>query len=317
MVFKDPNFTLFMQINRIVSFLPSGTELIYEMGCQDLLCAVTHECKFPIDARNKPIVINSVIDSKNLTSNEINHKTCELLSKGKEIFQLNEKVLVNSKPDLIISQETCEVCAAYTNQVNKAIQILQNKPQIFSMDPHSLEEILQTVEDFGKILNKEERAKQIQENLRKRISKVKSSPKGESVSVLAIEWLDPFFTAGHWIPEMVELAGGVNLISQNGEHSRRMSFEEVSNSDPDVIILMPCGFDVNRTVLEYNQCLKNNPEWKNLRAVKNKKIFAVDANSYFSKPSIRTITGLEIIAKIVNPQNQSQLKVPENSFLQI
>ena len=317
MVFKDPILTLFMEINRIVSFLPSGTELIYEMDCQDLLCAVTHECKFPPDAMTKPTVINSVIDSAQLPSNEINRLTCEMLSKGKEIFQLNEEVLVNSKPDLIISQDTCEVCAAYTSQVNKAIKILKDKPQIFSMDPHTLEEILKTVVEFGKILDKEERAKQIHENLKKRISNVKNSTKGEPISVLAIEWLDPFFTAGHWIPEMVEFAGGLNLISKKGEHSRRMSLEEISNSDPDVIILMPCGFDAYRTILEYNQILKNNPEWKNLRAVKNNNIYAVNANSYFSKPSVRTITGLEILAKIIQPKNQSNLKVPENSFLHV
>jgi len=136
-------------------------------------------------------------------------------------------------------------------------------------------------------------------------------------TVLAIEWIEPFFTAGHWIPEMIEFAGGINLISKTGEHSRRMDLVEVKNSDPDIIILMPCGFDTVRTLSEYDAILKNNSAWNSLNAVKNNQVFAVDANSFFSKPSIRTVDGLEILAKIIQPDKFKDLTVSDGSFFHI
>ncbi|WP_445082618.1 ABC transporter substrate-binding protein [Candidatus Nitrosotenuis sp. DW1] len=132
--------------------------------------------------------------------------------------------------------------------------------------------------------------------------------------MLCIEWIDPFFTSGHWIPQMIEIAGGVNSISTTGEHSRRMTIDEVENADPDIIVMMPCGFDTKRTASECTEVLQNNQRWKKLRAIENSQVFAVDANSYFSKPSIRTITGIEILAKIIHPQEFSDIKTPENSF---
>ncbi len=299
---------------RIVSFLPSATELIYELGDQELLYGVTHECKYPKDAQTKPKVISSVINSEKLSSGEINTMSSQLLNEGKDIFILNETNLKKANPDLIITQETCEVCAASNNQVNKAIHILDKKPIIYSMDPHNLDEILTSVTEIGEILGENKRSKEIRTELEEKISRIKKASNSRKTKVLAIEWIDPFFTAGHWVPEMIEFAGGINMISKIGEHSRKMTFYEISKSDPEIIILMPCGFNTERTVEEYNKILKNNPDWSKLRAVKNKKIFAVDANSFFSKPSIRTITGLEILAKIIQPKNFVNLSIPSNSF---
>jgi len=243
--------------------------------------------------------------------------TCQLLNDEKDIFVLNEKNLIEANPDLIISQETCEVCAAYTNQVSKAVKILQRKPILHSMDPHNLQKIINSVTELGKILEKDTKAKEIINSLEKRIQNVKKLKNNKSPRVLAIEWIEPFFTAGHWIPEMIEIAGGINIISKIGEHSRRLDIQEIIESDPDMIIMMPCGFDTKRTILEYNNTLKENKKWNSLKAVKNNRIFAVDANSFFSKPSIRTIDGLEILAKIIQPENFESLKVPERSFSQI
>ena len=303
-----------MTIRRVVSFLPSATELIYELEMQKLLFGVTHECKYPIEAQTKPRVINSVIDSEKLSSNQINTQTCQLLNEGKEIFILDEKKLKEANPDLIVTQKTCEVCAAFTNQVNKAIHVLPKKPTIYSMDPHNLEEILTTVIEIGNILERSKKADEIRTELERRISHVKKFSNKEKIRVLAIEWIEPFFTAGHWIPEMVEFAGGINMISKKGEHSRKMNIKEILKSDPEIIILMPCGFNTKRTIEEYDSILKDNPEWNGLHAVKNKKIFVVDANSFFSKPSIRTITGLEILAKIIHPEHFESLIVPNGSF---
>jgi len=306
-----------MSIKRIVSFLPSATELLYELGVQDNLYGVTHECKYPPDASSKPQVISSVINSEELTSKEIDTMNCQLLNDGKDIFVLNEKNLKNSDPDLIISQETCEVCAAYTDQVNKAVKILEKKPILHSMDPHNLQEIINSVTELGKILGKEPKAKEIIDSLEKRIQNVKKHQNNKRPRVLAIEWIEPFFTAGHWVPEMIQIAGGINMISKIGEHSRRLDFQEIAKSDPDIIIMMPCGFDTKRTISEYNNILKENKNWNSLKAVKNNQIFAVDANSFFSKPSIRTIEGLEILAKIIQPDEFEELRVSNESFSQI
>jgi len=306
-----------MSIKRIVSFLPSATELLYELGVQDNLYGVTHECNYPLDASSKPQVINSVINSDELTSKEIDTMTSQLINDGKDIFVLNEENLKEASPDLIISQETCEVCAAYTDQVNKAVKILEQKPILHSMDPHNLQEIINSVTELGKILGKKTKAKEIIDSLEKRIQNVKKIQNNKKPRVLAIEWIEPFFTAGHWVPEMIQIAGGINMISKIGEHSRRLDFQEVVESDPDIIIMMPCGFDTKRTISEYNNILKENKKWNSLRAVKNNQIFAVDANSFFSKPSIRTIEGLEILAKIIQPDEFEDLRVPEESFSQI
>ena len=306
-----------MAVQRIVSFLPSATELLYEFGVDDKLFGVTHECKYPEGAKLKPQVISSVINSDDLSSNEINTITCTLLNEGKNIFELNKENLIDANPDLIISQETCEVCAAYTNQVKSALEILPNKPELYSMDPHNLKEIIQSVTKLGQILNKEKKSVEIVNSLERRIQHIQNSEKKLIPKVLAIEWIEPFFTAGHWIPQMIEFAGGINLISKTGEHSRRMDIDEVVNSKPDIIIFMPCGFDTDRTVQEYESILHNNPAWNSLQAVKNNQIYAVDANSFFSKPSIRTIDGLEILAKIIQPEKFKNLIVPDNSFSKI
>lgn len=306
-----------MVIKRIVSFLPSATELIYEIGIQDKLYGVTHECKFPPEAINKPQVINTVIDSENLSSNEINTMTCKLLNEGKDIFILNEKNLLDANPDLIISQETCEVCAAYTNQISKALQILDRKPIIHSMDPHNISEIIDSVIKLGDILGENSRTVEISNSLKERIRKISTKTNINKPKILAIEWIEPFFTAGHWVPEMIQIAGGTNLISNTGEHSRRMSFEEISNADADIIILMPCGFDTSRTISEYKKILQDDERWNNLKAVKNQRVYAVDANSFFSKPSIRTIEGIEILAKIIHPNEYESLKVSKNSYMKI
>ncbi len=306
-----------MSVKRIVSFLPSATELLYELEADDILFGVTHECKYPENAKTKLQVISSVINSEELASNEIDTKTCQLLSEGKEIFTLNEKNMIEANPDLIITQETCEACAAHNNQVNKAIRILQNKPMIHSMDPHNLDEIVKSVNEIGRVIKKEKNAMKITESLTNRIRYIKKHTPTTKQKVLALEWIDPFFTSGHWIPGMINDAGGENMISKEGERSRKIIIDEITKAEPDIIIMMPCGFDIHRIISEYNKILKNDKSWNSLRAVKNGKVFAVDANSYFSKPSIRTITGLEILAKIIQPNTFLNLNVPENSFLQI
>ena len=306
-----------MKSKRIVSFLPSATELIYELEAQEKLFGVTHECNYPNDASSKPRVIESVFEPENMSSQEIDDQICSLSERGEDIYKLVTQNVINAKPDLIISQEICEVCSAYTNQVKNAIKILDEKPEIYSMSPHDVQGILKCVKDIAEKIDKVQRGIEIVNSLNSRINKIKNVQISNKPKVLGIEWIKPFFTSGHWVPEMIEFSGGINMITKTGEHSRKMDIEEIENADPDVLILMPCGFDVQRTVSEYDKYLRNDTRWNQLRAVKNKKVFAVDANSFFSKPSIRIVKGIEILAKILHPEIFTDLEVPNSSFLKI
>ena len=306
-----------MKVKRIISFLPSATELIYELGAQERLFGVTHECDYPSDASNKPRVIESIFEPEKMSSQEIDDKICELSERGEEIYKLITENVSNAKPDLIISQEICEVCSAYTNQVKNAIDILEEKPEIYSMSPHNIQEILRCVSDIAEKIEEVERGEDIVNSLNTRINKIKKVPISNRPKVLGIEWIKPFFTAGHWVPEMIENSGGINMITKNGEHSRKMDITEIENADPDVLILMPCGFNVQRTISEYEKYLKDDSRWNKLRAVREKRVFVVDANSFFSKPSIRVVTGIEILAKILHPEIFTDFEVPTNSFSKI
>ena len=306
-----------MESQRIVTFLPSATELIYNLGADDKLFGVTHECNYPIDAKTKPRVISSVFDPALMSSKQIDDKICQLMTDGKEIYNLNEENLLNAKPDLIISQNICEVCSAHTEHVNMAMNMLEKKPEVYTMDPHNVDEILMSIKDISKMIGKEKEGNELINSLLKRLEFVKSKMCEERPKVVAIEWVDPFFTSGHWIPEMIETAGGENMISIEKMPSRKMKLEEIKSANPDIIVIMPCGFDVKRTIFEYNNVLAENPDWNELKAVKENSVYAVDANSYFSKPSLRTITGIEILAQIIHPNIFGRLQLPEDSFTKI
>ena len=306
-----------MEPQRIVTFLPSATELIYSLGADDKLFGVTHECNYPSGAKTKPRVISSVFDPASMSSKQIDDKICQVMTDGKEIYNLNRKNLLNAKPDLIISQNICEVCSAHTEHVKIAVDMLEKKPEVYTMDPHDVDEILVSIMDISKMIGKEKEGNDLVDSLSKRLDFVKSKTFEERQKVVAIEWVDPFFTSGHWIPEMIESAGGENLISTEKMPSRKMKLEEIQEVNPDIIVMMPCGFDVKRTISEYNSVVAENPDWNELKAVKENNVYAVDANSYFSKPSLGTITGIEVLAKIIHPDGFGDLQLPEDSFTKI
>jgi len=306
-----------MEPQRIVTFLPSATELIYSLGAEDRLFGVTHECNYPSGAKTKLRVISSVFDPASMSSKQIDDKICQLMSEGKEIYNLNKENLLSAKPDLIISQNICEVCSAHTEHVNMAVEMLEKKPEVYTMDPHDVSEILTSIKDISKIIGKEKEGNGLIDSLSKRLEFVKSKTFEKKPKVVAIEWVDPFFTSGHWIPEMIEIAGGENMISSEKMPSRKMQLEEIKEANPDIIVMMPCGFDVKRTVYEYKKVLAENPEWNELKAVKENNVYAVDANSYFSKPSLRTVTGIEVLANIFHPDVFGDLQLPEDSFMKI
>lgn len=303
-------------VNRIVSFLPSATEILYDLGVGDSVLAVTHECNYPLDAKSKEKVIRSSFDPQKMSSREIDRKVVELMSAGKDIYILDEDVLKRANPNLIIAQGICEVCSPFTREINKALAVLNGKAEVLTLNPHNLDDILNNILDIGKKVGKESEAHYLTSSLRARIKNIQFAKKGARPKVLCVEWLDPLFTAGHWVPQMVDLAGGINGISATGEPSRRMELDEVAVFDPDLIILMPCGFDVKRIMQEYEK-LAYEQKWRSLRAVKEGQVYAVKANDYFSKPGPRTIIGLEILAKIINPDTFRDLEVPKNSIQKV
>lgn len=301
---------------RIVSFLPSATEIIYLLGSQDQLFGVTHQCNFPTPAKNKPQVIKSVFDSESMTSVQIEEKIQELSRLQKDYFIVDFEVLKEIRPDLIISQGLCEVCSPHTKETDNVIHYLDEKPQTLVLDPHNVYDILQNIIDVAKTVGKEMDGGQIRNSLIKRIENISTTVKSNKPKVICLEWFDPFYICGHWVPQMVEIAGGINGISLTGERSRKMDFSEIVEFDPDILILLPCGFDLERIIREYESLIRN-PQWNSLRAVRTGMVFAVDALSYFSRPSPRIITGIEILAKIFNPQSFSNLIIPTNAFVRI
>jgi iron complex transport system substrate-binding protein len=299
--------------NRIISFLPSATEIIYLLGSQDLLFGVTSQCHYPAEARNKPLVIRSVFDSESMTSLQIEEKIQELSRLQNDFFIINYDLLKKIRPDLIISQGLCDVCSPHEKQTYDAIQFLDNNPHSLVLDPHNVDDIMQNILDIAKTVGKEKDGLQIKVSLTKKIEKISTTNKNNRPKVICLEWFDPFYICGHWVPQMIGIAGGVNGISKIGERSRKIDLSQIAQFDPDILILSPCGFDLHKVLQEYGSLQKNN-QWKSLRAVQNDMVFAVDALSYFSRPSPRIIMGIEILAKIFNPDSFVELEIPLNSY---
>ncbi len=289
---------------------------MYRLGGGRLVVGVTHECKFPPQAAKKPRVIRPSFDPNNMSGREIDAKIVELMRSGKDIYIVDEHTLKRAKPDLIVAQGLCEVCSPFTKEISRAVNILENKPDVLVLDPHNLDDILTNMMEVAEKIGKVNQGRKLVSSLQKRIDKVRAMKIKTHPKVLCIEWLDPLFTAGHWVPQMVEYAGGINGISTAGEPSRRMDIEEAMQFDPDVIVLMPCGFDIQRTLREL-PVLSINEKWKSLRAVKSGNVYAVNANAYFSKPGPRTVVGLEILAKILHPEASRHIRVRKGAFKKI
>jgi len=274
---------------------------------------VTHECKYPPQARKKTQVIRPAFNPGKMTGREIDTVVVELLRSGSDIYIVDDKALRKANPDLIVAQGLCEVCSPFTKEINRAVDILGGKPEVLVLDPHDLDDILVSIMDVAERIGKVAEGRRLVASLQKRIDMVRRAVGKSRPKVLCLEWLDPPFTAGHWVPQTVEYAGGANGVSIAGEASRRMDIDEAVRFDPDVIVLMPCGFDIERTRKEL-PALAKSEKWKSLRAVRNRNVYAVDAGSYFSKPGPRTITGLEIMARILHPKVSRRIRVPKGSY---
>lgn len=279
---------------RILSLLPASTEIVYLLGLEKNLVGVSHECDYPLQVQNKPKVTFSVI-SNSMTSKEINNRVKRIGHRGPGVFHIYESKLKELKPNLILTQELCEVCAVGFDEVKKAARILDGDTKIISLEPESVEDVLENIKLVGQVTGYRLQAENAVKKLKRRISNVKyqifntqSKPK-----VLVIEWLDPVMVAGHWIPQMVEIAGGINLISKAKEKSKIVTLDQILTSKPDILIISPCGFDIKRTIKEKKLIEKI---IKNLGDVK---VYLIDGNSYMTRPGPRIVDGIEILYDIL------------------
>lgn len=287
---------------RICSFLPSATEIVYALDLGDSLHGVSHECDYPEEARSKPRVVKSRIDSTRLSSREIDRLVTEMASRGERIYQVDLDVLARARPDLVLTQELCEVCAISMEDLQEAVAHLPSKPRLLSLDPHSLDDMLASVAEVGQHTGAATRADAVVADLRRRIDAVRSrsATAGSRPRVACVEWLDPLITAGHWVPEMVEAAGAEDVLSRPGAPSRRIEFDELAASAPDAIVLMPCGLGVVAAESEYAS-LQDLDRWRELPAVRAGRVYAVDSGALFSRAGPRLVDGIELLAQLIHP----------------
>ena len=288
---------------RICSFLPSATEIVYALGLGDDLHGVSHECDYPHDARSKTQVVRSRFDPSEMTSAEIDQTVSDLVSRGERIYEIDLDALKIAKPDLVITQELCEVCAVSFEDVQEAVAQLDMPPHVLSLDPHSLNEVLQTIQQVGEVAGETGRASEYIRWLNERIATVKSRVEGidSRPTVACIEWLDPLITAGHWVPEMVQMAGGADVLAQAGGPSLRIEFQALADASPDILVLMPCGINVEAAQSEFDG-LKDAARWRELSAFQRGQVYVVDSGALYSRSGPRLVDGLEIFGQIFHPE---------------
>lgn len=287
---------------RICTFLPSATEIVYMLGLGDSLYAVSHECDFPSDALGKPKVVRSRFDPDKLSSGEIDKLVTEMMMRGESIYEVNEDTLTEARPDLVITQQLCEVCAVSFEDVQQAVQRLESPPEVLSLDPHGIDDVLEDILRVGAHTGRSSSAHHAVFNLRARIDSVRRSlaDSDDTPTVACVEWLDPVIAAGHWIPEMVGIAGGRDVLVSPGSPSPRMEMQKLLDADPDVLVLMPCGMNVAQARAEF-EALTNLDDWREMSAFRNGRVYAVDSGALFSRSGPRLVDGLEIMARIIHP----------------
>ncbi|MBZ8182113.1 cobalamin-binding protein [Oscillatoria salina] len=287
---------------RIVSLLPSATEIVAVLGLTEKLVGVSHECDYPPEVKNLPICTEARLNSAK-PSVEIDADVADLIAQALSIYQIKTETIEQLKPTHIITQDQCDVCAVSFGDVEKAVdELTQSNPKVISLQPNLLTEVWADIKRVGRSLNVESQPvlKQLQARIDACTNKTKVLSEVSLPSVVALEWIDPLMASGNWIPEMIKLAGGKTEFGLVGEHSPYLEWENLVKADPEVIIIMPCGFDLQRTRQEI-QALTEKAEWSNLQAVKNKQVYLTDGNAYFNRPGPRLGDSLEILAEILHP----------------
>ena len=291
---------------RIVSLLPSATEIVFALGLGDELVGVTHECDWPPEAAEIPAVTRSTHDLADTSSREIDKMVGEAIHGGSSLYELDDAALEALEPDLILTQELCEVCAVGYREVNEVARAIDADITVVSLEPTSVEGVLNSISTVGAMTDAEESAVDVVADLRERLQKLETRlaqrrERGQApVRVVGLEWLDPPFALGHWVPEQVRRAGGWDLLGREGERSVRTTWDAVREVDPEMLVLMPCGFHLAETVAEWERTPKP-AFWRELEAVRRGQVFAVDGSAYFSRPGPRVIDGIGLLAEIFDP----------------
>ncbi len=299
---------------RIVSLLPAATEICYALELGGDVVGVSPECDYPSAARDHPRVSRVLLDYDGKTGGETSRMVGETLAKGDPLYRVDETALRAAAPDVILTQGLCEVCAPSVGDVRAVAKGLPRHPRIVSLDPHRLREVLDDVERVGKACGAEGAAKSLVEELRERIQRVAflTSRIHERPATACLEWLDPLFAAGHWVPEMVDLAGGVDALVKPGERSRRVEPRDVVLAAPKIAVLMPCGFHMDRARQEAGR-LTAQPWWRDLPAARANRVWVVDGSSYFNRPGPRLVDGLEILAHVLHPETFPRVPSPKDA----
>ncbi len=291
---------------RIVSLLPSATEIVFALGLGGELVGVTHECDFPPGARDIRAVTTSVPDPSKASSHAIHRLVEGSAQAGTSIYALDEAALAEVRPDLILTQQLCRACAVGYREVSDVARRLEGEVTVISLEPASIEGVLNSIQTVGAMTEAEDQAVALVEELRERLRAVEeivaSRRQGGFAPprVVAIEWLDPPFAVGRWVPEQVRRAGGWELLGHEGDRSVETTWDAVREVDPEVVVLMPCGFDLAATVRAWD-ALPRPTGWDDLHAVQEGRVHAVDASAYFARPGPRVVDGIELLAEVIDP----------------
>jgi iron complex transport system substrate-binding protein len=287
--------------HRIVSLLPSATEIVAALGYEDSLVGRSHECDFPPGVEQLPVCSEPRIDVSG-SSNEIDQQVKASLRDALSIYTVFRHELERLQPTVVITQSQCDVCAVNLAEVQAAVcDMIESKPEVVSLEPMALADIWSDIQSVAQALNDPAAGKRLVESLLERLqSLVSTVPESKTrPSVVCIEWMEPLMPAGNWIPELVELAGGTSLLSEAGKHSPWMTWDDLTGADPDFIVIMPCGFGIERTEQELH-LLTEQPNWQRLQAVHNNNVYLTDGHQYFNRPGPRVVDSAEILAEIIH-----------------
>jgi iron complex transport system substrate-binding protein len=297
---------------RIVSLLPSATEILFALGLGHQVVGVTHECDYPSEVRSLPVLTKCVFDSEKMTQEEIDNEVKRLAADGESLYRIHDELLQAADPDLIVTQDLCHVCAITPGEVQRAVHFLRKKPEIISLSPKLLDDVFADIYTVARSAGIE--AGDVIGKLQARVKRIApAATLRQQPKVGCLEWLEPLWRTGHWIPGMVQLAGGEEVLAEAGKPSRSLSWEELESKNPDILILMPCGYNLSRAREEFSRVRQSYP-WKNLQAYRNQAIFVVDANSYFSRSGPRLVDGLEMLAEMFHPEYFANL-APLHSYV--
>jgi iron complex transport system substrate-binding protein len=308
---------------KIASLLPSATEIVCALGLEENLVGITHECDYPNGIEKLPHLTASRISHSTMSSAEIDHAVRSNLDGHGSIYDLDTELLQKLKPDLIITQELCEVCAVSYKTVQKAAKMYVADAKVVSLEPNTISDIFENIKTIGELTGTTEKAEKVVNKLQIRLNNIRQklaeNPKSkiQNPKSFLLEWLEPPFAPGHWTPEQVEIAGGICLMGKAGQKSVTTTYEEIFESKPEILVLVPCGY-YTEDILRQIKNTRFPKNWRELPAIKSDEVWALDATSYFSRPAPRVVDGAEILAKIFhptifgNPTEKEAVRVPND-----